>query len=240
MKRLEQQLDSTTNTGGMAKSGSRFSFKRPVRTPGNTSAAKEDGLATINTPGGSDIRSDQYLANATSTAVQREHEATKPSIKSSETNSSTDSADSLNFHNRSHEYITLPPAVSQNSDTKPHDKLSSGTEISLFSLSDCVVNLTAARTQIGVIRAFHVRDLRRCIIVMPYVEGSALIHSCEDCIIAVGCHQVSDIPEYPSVSKRYIDVFLVPNPWFYSYRRVYIRHFHAHIGELFGDAIRAV
>jgi hypothetical protein len=233
MKRLEQQLDSTTNAGGMAKSGSRFSFKRPARTPGNTSASKEDGLATLNSSGGSDIRSDQYLANATSTAVQREHETTKPPVKSSEINSS---ADSLNFHNRSHEYITLPPTASQDS----HDRLSSGTEISLSSLSDCVVDLTAASTQIGVIRAFHVRDLRRCIVVMPYVEGSALIHSCEDCIIAVGCHQVSDIPEYQAGSRRYIAIFLVPNTCFYSNRRVYIRYFHTHIGELFGDAVRAV
>jgi len=237
MKRLEQQLDSTTNAGGTAKSASRFSFKRPVRTPGNASATNEDGLAPINTPGGSDIGSGQYSANATSTAVQREHETTKPSVESSRMNNS---ADSLNFHNRSHEYITLPPVAAQNSDAQPHDKLSSGTEISLSSLSDCVVNLTAASTQIGVIRAFHVRDLQRCIIVMPYVEGSALIHRCEDCIIAVGCHQVSGIREYQAGLRRYVDVYLVPNTWFYPDRRVYIRYFHTHIGELFGDAVRAV
>lgn len=38
--------------------------------------------------------------------------------------------------------------------------------------------------------ALHIRDLRDCVILLPPVNGSVLVHDLERCIIAVACHQV--------------------------------------------------
>ncbi|KAF9515906.1 hypothetical protein BS47DRAFT_1341508 [Hydnum rufescens UP504] len=41
------------------------------------------------------------------------------------------------------------------------------------------------------ITALHIRSLKNTILLAPVIPGSVLVHDCENCIIAVGCHQVA-------------------------------------------------
>ena len=96
----------------------------------------------------------------------------------------------FSFHNRSRKFLTW-------SDLKSTENNEGTIDISLSSLSECVVDLvsgceapSSSSQPPRTIRAFHAKGLRRCIIVMPNVQGSALIHDCEDCVIAVSAYQV--------------------------------------------------
>jgi hypothetical protein len=92
------------------------------------------------------------------------------------------------FHDRSREFLTW-------SDLKLTDNTEGTTDISLSSLSECVVNLVetvSTDSHPRTIRAFYAKGLRRCIIMMPNIQGSGLLHDCEDCIIAVSPYQVRD------------------------------------------------
>jgi hypothetical protein len=101
-----------------------------------------------------------------------------------------DSETQFGFHDRSREFLTW-------SDLKSTENKEGTTDISLSSLSECVVNLvsgceapSSGSQPPRTIRAFHAKGLRRCVIMMPNVQGSALIHDCEDCVIAVSAYQV--------------------------------------------------
>jgi hypothetical protein len=38
--------------------------------------------------------------------------------------------------------------------------------------------------------ALHIRDLSDCVLLLPFTQGSALIHDIRNCVLVLGCHQV--------------------------------------------------
>ncbi|KAG0367207.1 tubulin binding cofactor C-domain-containing protein [Gamsiella multidivaricata] len=58
-------------------------------------------------------------------------------------------------------------------------------DVALTNLTDCTVNLVHS-IPLG---AIHIRNLKRCTLVIPPVSGSILLHDCEGCVLIGACHQ---------------------------------------------------
>ncbi|CAO3565962.1 unnamed protein product [Mortierella alpina] len=58
-------------------------------------------------------------------------------------------------------------------------------DVALTNLTECTINLVHD-IPLG---AIHIKNLRRCTLVVPPVSGSILLHDCEDCTIIGACHQ---------------------------------------------------
>ena len=65
-------------------------------------------------------------------------------------------------------------------------------DLSISNLSHCIVDLVsrAKNEGLGKIRALYARNVTRCVLIMPIIEGSALLYEFKDCTIVLGCHQV--------------------------------------------------
>ncbi|KAH9481509.1 Tubulin-folding cofactor C [Psilocybe cubensis] len=105
----------------------------------------------------------------------------------------------LVLSSKSHQYITrasLPEHPQQ-------------TDLALSDLDNCVVNLlppipsiSDGRTESLILTALHARNLTNCIILLPSIEGSALLHDMSNCILVLGSHQ------FRMHSSKKIDIFL--------------------------------
>ncbi|PPQ96074.1 hypothetical protein CVT26_004706 [Gymnopilus dilepis] len=80
------------------------------------------------------------------------------------------------------------------------------TDLSLSDLDNCVVNLLPSKESSDrgelTISALHARNLTNCVIILPIIQGSALLHDLTRCIIVLGCHQ------FRMHSSERIDVLL--------------------------------
>ncbi|KAF9277679.1 hypothetical protein BGZ68_009076 [Mortierella alpina] len=114
----------------------------------------------------------------------------------------------MTFENRSNEHLfigslqTTMTAVSPDSSSAmedviylggmPVDRISApqvqvrdAKDVALTNLTECTINLVHD-IPLG---AIHIKNLRRCTLVIPPVSGSILLHDCEDCTIIGACHQ---------------------------------------------------
>jgi tubulin-specific chaperone C len=94
---------------------------------------------------------------------------------------STSSHISLSGHsNRFLSWAALPPPTS------------TATDIAISDLSHCVVNLLShdSDSSESVASALHVRNVVNTVLLLPRINGSALLHDLRNCIIVLGCHQV--------------------------------------------------
>ena len=103
------------------------------------------------------------------------------SVSSLLTTSSITSSN-LSLSLQSNAYLTIPslPAHPQQSD------------LTLSDLNSCIVNLLppASGGYSLKISALHARNLTRCVVLLPSIDGSALLENISGCIIVLGCHQV--------------------------------------------------
>jgi hypothetical protein len=91
---------------------------------------------------------------------------------------------------RAHAYLTradLPPSAAGQSD------------LTIADLEHCVLDLcTYVANAVGAHdlapTALHIRNLRDCVVLLPPVPGSALLHDLTRCVIVVACHQVRLLP----------------------------------------------
>lgn len=91
---------------------------------------------------------------------------------------------SLTLSSYSHKYLRL---------TSISLPTSSASDLTISDLDHCVVNLLAATTDGHApfaITALHIRNIRNSILILPRIEGSALLHDLSSCIVVLGCHQV--------------------------------------------------
>ncbi|KAF9920993.1 hypothetical protein FBU30_009030 [Linnemannia zychae] len=58
-------------------------------------------------------------------------------------------------------------------------------DVALTNLTDCTVNLVHTLP----LGAIHIKNLKRCVLVIPPVSGSILLHDCEGCTLVGACHQ---------------------------------------------------
>lgn len=65
-------------------------------------------------------------------------------------------------------------------------------DLTLSDLNNCIVNLLPSSSE-GYslkISALHARNLTQCVVLLPSIDGSALLENISGCIIILGCHQV--------------------------------------------------
>ena len=94
----------------------------------------------------------------------------------------------LSLANRTYEYLCsgdLP--AEQSLERGEHD-------LSLSNLSHCIVDFVSRPNNegLGRIRALYARNVTRCVLIMPIIEGSVLLYEFKDCTIVLGCHQVRE------------------------------------------------
>ncbi|PVF96928.1 TBCC-domain-containing protein [Serendipita vermifera] len=186
IKAIEKQLEELLqgSSRGSSKPASKFSFKRstPSKLTPSQSNTNTDRPNTPSEP--------QAEGADTATSQSVEGKATQ-----GETSHST--VTSLRLHDHSGQFLTASnlfdhstaSELLSNADTPERDRI---TDISLSSLSNCVVDLTTrsgGALSMITIRALHVTGLKRCIILTSFVEGSALIHDCEQCVFVLACRQ---------------------------------------------------
>ncbi|KAF9104903.1 hypothetical protein BGX29_001035 [Mortierella sp. GBA35] len=58
-------------------------------------------------------------------------------------------------------------------------------DVALTNLTDCTINLVHTLP----LGAIHIKNLKRCVLVIPPVSGSILLHDCEGCTLVGACHQ---------------------------------------------------
>ncbi|KZT65211.1 hypothetical protein DAEQUDRAFT_747147 [Daedalea quercina L-15889] len=92
----------------------------------------------------------------------------------------------LTISGRRHEFIDLSSLSSS----------VSATDLIISDLDHCVVYMLPesrlrndAVTQDIKITALHVRNAKNSVLIMPIIEGSALLHDLSRCVLALGCHQ---------------------------------------------------
>jgi len=70
----------------------------------------------------------------------------------------------------------------------------------LADLESCVVDLLSPskETPSHTINALHARGLKKVILISSYLDGSVLLHDCEECFLILACQQVSLLKAYPS------------------------------------------
>jgi hypothetical protein len=85
----------------------------------------------------------------------------------------------------SDQYLTL--ATLPGRSRPPPD--SPGNDLLIADLDSCILNLVDKANEVH-IQALHVRNVRKCVLLLPPVKGSALVHDLTSCVIVLGCHQV--------------------------------------------------
>lgn len=90
-------------------------------------------------------------------------------------------SNSLVLSSRSNEYLTTAAPLNY---SEPSD-------VSIYNLDNCVVDfLGKAKNETPKISALHGRNLTNCVLYLPLIEGSVLLHDLKQCVIVLGCHQV--------------------------------------------------
>ncbi|KAJ2914565.1 hypothetical protein MD484_g5835, partial [Candolleomyces efflorescens] len=63
-------------------------------------------------------------------------------------------------------------------------------DLAISRLNRCIVNLLPPSDRSNLnFSALHIRDLSDCILLLPFTQGSALIHDIRNCVLVLGCHQ---------------------------------------------------
>ncbi|PWN53530.1 hypothetical protein IE53DRAFT_366265 [Violaceomyces palustris] len=63
------------------------------------------------------------------------------------------------------------------------------TDLHLSDMESCLVDLRVTSDRKSPIKALQMRNLRRCIVLTGNVDGSVMIHDCQDSLLVVGCRQ---------------------------------------------------
>lgn len=82
----------------------------------------------------------------------------------------------------------------------PTASLDRASDLSISDLQGCVVNLLAPLPHD--FSAVHIRNLKDCLLLLPLIKGSILLHNLIHCTLVVGCHQLR------MHDSKSVDVFL--------------------------------
>lgn len=73
----------------------------------------------------------------------------------------------------------------------PTPTVGSSSDATIRDLTNCIVNLASQTTGGVQITALHIHNLKNCLLLLPDITGSVMLHDLNRCNIVVGCHQVS-------------------------------------------------
>lgn len=79
----------------------------------------------------------------------------------------------------SHRYLTVSDMGEENLSR----------EVTLSSLTACLVNLLPIRSSKTSISAMYVKDIMDCVLLLPHISGSILLSDSSRCVVVVGCQQ---------------------------------------------------
>ncbi|KAF4603191.1 hypothetical protein EYR38_003601 [Pleurotus pulmonarius] len=87
----------------------------------------------------------------------------------------------------------------------PTPTFGSSQDATIRDLTNCVVNLSS-RTAGVQITALHIHNLKNCLLLLPDITGSVMLHDLNRCTIVVGCHQFrmhtsKDVDVFVSISS---------------------------------------
>ncbi|KAF9993817.1 hypothetical protein BGZ80_010367 [Entomortierella chlamydospora] len=118
--------------------------------------------------------------SATSSSTSSPASTPKPasSPKPTTTTSAIDQSLFMKFEDRTGEHIFIGSLPRPQDDGVAKD-------VALTNLTDCTINLVHD-IPLG---AIHIKNLKRCTLVIPPVSGSILLHDCEGCTLIGACHQ---------------------------------------------------
>ena len=127
---------------------------------------------------------------------------TPPPLQTQNAPSSLAASTHLSLSSHSHRYLTRE-------DLPSHPAQS---DLSISDLDHCIVNLLPSASSPSssgidtplIISALHARNLSDCVVLLPGVDGSALIHDLERCVVVLGCHQVRS-----KLFKPFVFFFLI-------------------------------
>ncbi|KAF9914776.1 hypothetical protein BX616_007574 [Lobosporangium transversale] len=94
----------------------------------------------------------------------------------------------MKFEDRTGEHLfigSLPMSDDSSKDGVERGTTTVAKDVALTNLTDCTVNLVH-NIPLG---AIHIKNLKRCVLVIPPVSGSILLHDCEGCTLIGACHQ---------------------------------------------------
>ncbi|EMD36984.1 hypothetical protein CERSUDRAFT_155385 [Gelatoporia subvermispora B] len=133
----------------------------------------------------------------------RATQAIPPAVAPS-TQTGTSQTNSLILTGQTHRYLTLS--------SLPVLQSSESSDLAISEISHCIINLTplagdaqeASAAPPSYFTALHARNITDSILILPHINGSALLHDLTRCIIVLGCHQFrmhtsSDVDVYLSV-----------------------------------------
>ncbi|KIM36139.1 hypothetical protein M413DRAFT_449346 [Hebeloma cylindrosporum] len=127
--------------------------------------------------------------------------ASTPKASPARTATSTPLSTSTNLvlSTHTHKYLTR-------SDLTDHPQQ---TDLAISDLDFCIIDLLPSSTTTNdgssgnmIISALHARNLTNCVLLLPVIEGSALLHDLSQCVIVLGSHQ------FRMHSSKNIDVLL--------------------------------
>lgn len=114
----------------------------------------------------------------------------------------------LSLTDRDQEYLTFESISFPEKDGKSSQEAS---DLHLRNLEGCLIDLRTVSSgreaaclsadtnkrekehQDRKFKALQIRDLKRCLLLAGEIEGSVMIHGCEDSVIVLGCRQVSSL-----------------------------------------------
>lgn len=93
----------------------------------------------------------------------------------------------LKFEDRTGEHLFIGSLSALESEDKQQgdEEKKAAKDVALTNLTDCTINLVH-NIPLG---AIHIKNLKRCTLVIPPVSGSILLHDCEGCTLVGACHQ---------------------------------------------------
>ncbi|KAF9341565.1 hypothetical protein BGZ91_006643 [Linnemannia elongata] len=140
------------------------------------------------------FKSRKTVATATSpSALQVSNAATSATA----TQSTVDTSLFMTFENRTGEYLFIGALqvpntiylggvqVNNNTTASAPAVVEKPKDVALTNLTDCTINLVHTLP----LGAIHIKNLKRCVLVIPPVSGSILLHDCEGCTLIGACHQ---------------------------------------------------
>ncbi|KAF5339047.1 hypothetical protein D9758_014093 [Tetrapyrgos nigripes] len=177
LKGLEKSLEDLRKSSAPK---SKFAFKRKPKAEGSTTTS--DASTTVPT------------TTNPPTAPTLSQDASDESALSSTPN--------LTLSSRSKEFLVLHsinglPSASKSSTTRLRS------DLALTDLENCVINLITPPLEAALdISAVQIRSLNNCIVLLPKINGSVMVHAIRNCIVLLGCHQ------FRMHTSQNVDVYL--------------------------------
>ncbi|KAK7461101.1 hypothetical protein VKT23_009030 [Stygiomarasmius scandens] len=165
LKKLEKSIEDLRKSSAPK---SKFAFKRKPK-------AETSGTATTT------------ISSSSSTSTSTPE---PQSVSSQDTSASTSiSTSHLTLSSHSQEHLTLRsiaglPSASDSSSPRLRS------DLALTDLENCVVNLLTPPLEKELdISAVQIRNVKNCVVLLPKINGSVMLHDMKNCVVVLGCHQ---------------------------------------------------